>query len=98
MKKEDFIKRGMSVGGANMLFRLVRLAGKQNTHFCNGDPHPDNPNPSDKNTNAQLWEYDFNKTTILLQKLVAPHGFTVLYDGIFPSFEIDGRTVFAEIN
>jgi hypothetical protein len=97
MNKNDFIKRGMSVGGVNTLFRLVRLAGKQNTYFCNGDPHPDNLNPSDKDKNAQLWGSSFNKTIHFIKTLVAPHGFTVLCNGIYPSFEIDGRTVFAEI-
>jgi hypothetical protein len=97
MKKEDFIKRGMSLEDVNKLFFLVSMAGNQNTRLCNGDPHHDNPNPSDKDKNAQLWESDFNRTVVRLEELVAPHGFTVLCDGIWPSFEIDGRTVFAEV-
>jgi hypothetical protein len=48
-------EHSVTLAEARYFRRMGELYAKAATHECNGDPHPDNPNPQDKNENARLW-------------------------------------------
>lgn len=84
---------GLPGHAARRLVRFANRAARENERACNGDPHPDNPNPADKNENARLWEADLNATTDAIKEIVVPAGLTVEYTGLRPCLRKDGRYV-----
>lgn len=49
---------------------------KAATAECNGDPHPDNPNPADKNRNCELWAPEIEKADEKILAAAKDLGFT----------------------
>ena len=67
------------------------LAARCNEHECNGDPHPDARDPSDKNECANLWGAELQLLTDQMERIAKPAGFTVEYTGLRPCLKVGGR-------
>ena len=66
------------------MVRLAKSCGRLNEKACNGDPHPHNRTPSDKNHNSEMWTHDCNVATAAMERFVEAYGFTVAYTGLYP--------------
>lgn len=72
--------------------RLAENAGRANVAASNGDPHPMNPDPTDKNENARLWSDDLDTITDTLLTIAVAHGFAgIEYNGLYPTLIKNGR-------
>lgn len=86
----------MAAGMVEILSRLADTCARTNEKGCNGDPHPSNPDPADKNENARLWGKDLEVFTARLAGMVEPAGLTVEYAGLRPCLR-DGAGRYVEI-
>jgi len=77
------------------LKRLAKKRGLVTEKVCNGDPHHANPNPQDKNRNAELWgelQAEIERKLVAEAKKV---GLKVRYPGLYPVFDdSEGRTYY----
>lgn len=79
---------GIDIDRVGVIVRLARECGKLNEKATNGDPHPRNPNPDDKNRNMELWSHDCDVATAELLRYVETYGFTAIaYTGLYPTLK-----------
>lgn len=77
-----------------VIVRMAKECGKLNEKGCNGDPHPRNPNPDDKNRSMELWDHACAVATSELLRYVERFGFTaVAYTGLYPTLMRGDRFV-----
>lgn len=81
---------GFDLATAGEVVRLAVRCGMLHTHESNGDAHPRVEDRKNKNENARQWGRDFDRCNNNLVALVKPFGFTVEYNGLFPSLHRDG--------
>lgn len=91
-----FAKRyGMPPGKVIELITLAGWATNANTRWCNGDPHADSEDRTDKNKNAACWERDFDKANKQIMELIGQYGFTGLeYNGLSPTLKRGNELVY----
>lgn len=82
---------------ADAVARLVRLCNRRARcaeHECNGDRHPENANPDDKNVNAALWGVCVDRAQEQIRELVKPFGLVPDFGiGLFPVLKRGDRYV-----
>lgn len=79
---------GMTLETVRELVTLAKWAGRGNEGECNGDPHADSPDRTDKAANARCWARDVERITGQIERLVTPYGFTaVVYTGLGPTLK-----------
>lgn len=86
---EGFAGRyAMSTETARKLKTLVRKYHRDAERCCKGDPHPRNPNPSDKSRNAELWDQEASGTARKIDAIAIHFFDRVDYGvGLTPVFE-----------
>ncbi|HXJ59426.1 MAG TPA: hypothetical protein VNU68_22510 [Verrucomicrobiae bacterium] len=91
---EAWAKRyGLSITDAKRIARLIRCRAREQTHYCNGDPHHTVADPSDKNACATAWAKESDRTDAVLTSVAAEFGFSVDYGvGLYPALMRDGDT------
>jgi hypothetical protein len=68
--------------------RLAKWAGKGNEHYCNGDPHEDATDQTDKNECAKLWAAEVDAASEGILLIVRDYGFTAIeYTGLGPTLK-----------
>ena len=78
----------IDVDRVHKIVRLAKEIGKLNEHFCNGDPHPGNPTPEDKNRNSELWGNAVDVAVAELAGFANAYGFTeVVFTGLGPTLK-----------
>lgn len=86
---------GIDVDRVAVLVRLGVECAQLGTHECNGDPHPRNPDKSDKNVNARLWGHDRDVAAAELLRYAETYGFTAVeFNGLYPTLKKNERDVY----
>ena len=76
----------MGEDSVDTLVWLARQAFDANERRVNGDPHPQNKDPDDKNRNAAYWGREVDQFTKRIRNLTECFGFTdVVYTGLGPT-------------
>ena len=75
---------GVDIDRVPVIVRLADECCRLNTMYCNGDPHPHNPDPTDKNRNAELWGNATDVAAAELGRYVERFGFRVEFNGLRP--------------
>ena len=86
--RERFAKEhGIDVDRVNVIVRLADECAKLNEKYCNGDPHPRNPTPTDKAKNSELWGNAVDVAAAELQRYVDRFGLKVQFTGLRPCLQ-----------
>lgn len=78
---------GMPLEAVAHLVTLAKGAGQANEKHCNGDPHPNSSDSTDKNQNAERWAANVEARTASMTRIVRPYGFAVVYTGLYPALK-----------
>lgn len=85
---------GIDVDRVGKMARYAAEAKYHNEKACNGDPHPLNRNPEDKNRNSELWAHRVEIDANELLRLAQQYGFdSVEFTGLRPCLKKAGRFV-----
>lgn len=87
--QERFAKEwNVDIDRVAVIVRLGNECASLGVKECNGDPHPRNPDKTDKNKNAQLWGHDRDVAAQELLRYAESYGFTgVEFNGLYPSLK-----------
>lgn len=83
---------GFDLATAAEVVRLAKQCGSRNVRYSNGYPHPLVKDRDDRAANSEAWGRDFDRSTERLSRLVAPHGFSVEYNGLMPTLHKQGTS------
>lgn len=79
---------GIDIDRVLVIVRMAKECKRLNEKFSNGDPHPRNPDPADKNRNAELWGNAVDVAANELLRYVERFGFTgIEFAGLGPTLK-----------
>jgi hypothetical protein len=78
---------GMTESQVYKLSRLLKKYYAQEVKAANGDPHPRNPKPLDKDANAERWNSDAEKTAAQIETAAILYGLEVNFANPYPYFK-----------
>jgi len=85
---------GLTLKQVYRLQRLWRWNAYLGTNFCNGGPHPDAKDKTDKSECSSLWDAQREKIQIRMLAVAEEYGFHDVDFGVglYPTLEKDGNS------